>query len=782
MIYKTIVLAGLLHDIGKFLQKGKFGSLDVKGKHPEVSARLVKAFSRELSKVVDPDLLQMLVLKHHESKYFPEKLQVQSAPEDKIPFAYIVCRADNYSSLERGETDGKYQDYKKRPLDSIFSRLEIGRQTPEKLQYHAAEYRPENAFPIAVSGHSESAINKHLRNFGEDFKKIVSSITNFDTFYNQLYSLLLKYTWCIPSNTQEKFADISLFDHLKTTSAISACLYQYHSAINDFSLDLLKDDRKPKFTLLVGDLSGIQGYIFSGSNTGAGAVSKRLRARSFSLAVLTELISFRIIDSFNLPVANILMNSGGKFYILLPNIQEYHLKINQIQKEIDEYLLHELHGEIAFNFAAINMAGCDFHNFGYVVSKVINKLEIKKKRPFSGVIISENNSWNENMFTFANVDSKSLGLCRGCGKEFAVQEVNGKAYGLLCLKDLEIGKKLPSAKWLKFTKSDCADIQIPGRYGVSLLKENPQCSQQEVVFQINENKIYPNINMLTRHMANYVPNDNGQTKSFSEIINEIGASRLAYFKADVDNLGQLFSLGFKGNTADESADSISRVTTFSRMLDLFFSGRVNQLIEKEFPDCYIVFSGGDDLMVIGPWDEIIDFSVKVQKEFKSFTCFNENITLSAGISLAKTKTPVNAAVKNAEDLLEDSKEKVLKCKKFGRNQISIFQRTLSWDDFEDCINQGKQLTKWITAKKLTHSDLWKLKNYDQMFQSFWNNDNVAGLKYHALLAYEIGRKEKENKCSKEVLDWLKSLLNITNPSLINLRVIVDYALCATREV
>lgn len=44
--YQAVILAGLLHDIGKFIQRGEFkGSLKVTGKHAAVSASFIKAKS-----------------------------------------------------------------------------------------------------------------------------------------------------------------------------------------------------------------------------------------------------------------------------------------------------------------------------------------------------------------------------------------------------------------------------------------------------------------------------------------------------------------------------------------------------------------------------------------------------------------------------------------------------------------------------------------------------------------------------------------------------------------
>ena len=41
--YQTVILAALLHDIGKFLQRGSFGSLNTEGKHPKVSGTFISS-------------------------------------------------------------------------------------------------------------------------------------------------------------------------------------------------------------------------------------------------------------------------------------------------------------------------------------------------------------------------------------------------------------------------------------------------------------------------------------------------------------------------------------------------------------------------------------------------------------------------------------------------------------------------------------------------------------------------------------------------------------------
>jgi CRISPR-associated protein Csm1 len=778
--YQTLILAGLIHDIGKFLQKGRFGNLNVAGKHPQVSADFVSAYQEVFNRVCDVGLLKNLVMKHHEAASFPDALRVDTAPKEIKWLAYLLSRADNYSSSEREHQDDRYHNYKKRPLDAIFCRLEIGKEVPGKmLQYQAGIYSPANSFPVSLGEQPEGALNKLLRAFGEEFAGIAQKTTDFQQFYHQLYSLLLKYTWCIPSNSQEKIADISLFDHLKTTSAIAACLYIYHQDKKEYTLSAVKNDQEKKFCLLVGDLSGIQSYLFSGANIGAGGVAKRLRARSFYISMLSELAAQLIIDEFNVPVANIIMSSGGKFYILLPNASFVQVKIAGLQQRIDQILLLEYQGEISLNLSTAILSGKDFAGFGSVVAEVNRKLAIKKKEPFSKVLINKER-WVEGNFLFQAADKQGLGLCRGCGREFAVKIIEDKEYGEKCLQDIQVGQKIPNLKYLKLSSGKAGDIGIGEDIGLELVLETGNKPAQSRLIAINNPEIDPNNASTFKFLASYVPNDRGQAVSFDELAKRSqGIKRLAYLKADVDNLGKLFAFGLKGNK--ENYDTISRVATFSRMLDLFFSGRVNELVSQEFTNCYIVYSGGDDLLIAGPWQEIIELAEKINQEFTRFTGNNANITLSAGIALAKTKTPVAKAAAQAEEFLEESKEKILTGNDSGRNQVTVFNRTLSWEMLQLVIEEGKKLMTWATQKKLSKAELWKLQRYDEMYQDFLERHNVAGLKYKAFLAYQIGRSKKEKKADEAVVKWEEELFHQTSSKLLNLGPIVDYALCAIRE-
>src|SRR4030042_705955 len=491
--YQAVVLGALLHDVGKLLQRGSFGSLDTKGQHPRVSSDFASAFKDFFSQFVDADLLRNLVQRHHENPFFKDDLLCQNAPEKYGDLSYLVSRADNYSSSERGKRSDDYQDYKETPMMSIFSRIKLDKGSPKLHRYRPNILSPENTFPEEFDLYGANELNNHLQNFGEDFRKIEkdakkSSLNDFDAMFSNILTILAKYAWCIPSNTQEKIPDVSLFDHLKTTCAIAACLYQYHSPT--FKEEEIKENKTDKFLLLVGDLSGIQKYIFNITHIGAGGVAKRLRARSFQLNIISEIISHKILHAFSLPLVNILIISGGKFYILLPNLRDSYEKIVLLKKDIDFWFYKNLNAEINVNIATMSLSGSDFGNYSEVMKKINHLLQRTKNRPFESILI--NNSLWEGSISSLNVDfEREEKLCKACNKFPGQQQADGKFICKRCSDDKEIGQKLPKIKYIAFYKKDLGEFTDYLGYSFDLLNDINQIrSDAYLVINIEEPGLY----------------------------------------------------------------------------------------------------------------------------------------------------------------------------------------------------------------------------------------------------------------------------------------------------
>src|SRR5699024_10959701 len=123
----------------------------------------------------------------------------------------------------------------------------------------------------------------------------------------------------------------------------------------------------------------------------------------------------------------------------------------------------------------------------------------------------------------------------------------------------------------------------------------------------------------------------------------IGIPRLGVFRADIDNLGQAFVSGFDGKY-----QTLSRSATFSRKLSIFFKLYINHILKngKYSMDgkagersAAIIYSGGDDLFVVGAWKDVLEFAVDLYQTFRKFS--QGTLTLSGGYGLFQPKYPIS---------------------------------------------------------------------------------------------------------------------------------------------
>jgi CRISPR-associated protein Csm1 len=260
-------------------------------------------------------------------------------------------------------------------------------------------------------------------------------------------------------------------------------------------------------------------------------------------------------------------------------------------------------------------------------------------------------------------------------------------------------------------------------------------------------------------------NPDGEVKTFNELAADAeGIKKIAMFKADIDNLGAIFSFGMGKKI------SISRYAALSRHIHYFFSSFMSFTLKKrkEFSNIYTVFSGGDDLCLIGPWDAIMQFAQYVRKKFKEFTGENESITISGGITLASSTLPVRSIAHNAEEMLEESKKHTKK------NQITVFDTTVSWEKFEQLITAGQKLYEHITAGELSTAVVYRLLQYcgqEHRFKSGEVIDRNALWRSH--FHYDVSR----NIGNEKLREWL---ISFVEENIKEIRIPVSYALYRAR--
>jgi len=777
--YYAVVLGALLHDIGKFVQRAQSNPMSHDHSHwgeewfqNHLAEKLTPIFGEK-----EKQIIRSAIGNHHEHEKYISLADAISAGMDRI--------AIKIDDEEKGDP---FTDR----LISIFSKISISREPKPKKYYKFAPLGKEQLqeiFPVD----DKKCSSKEYAQLLEGFEKEIASVT-FDNLSHQhlidyLYFLLWKYCWCIPSATYKIEPDVPLFDHLKTTAAIAGCLYAYQQENPSETLNI---DSRALF-LAGGDISGIQSYIFD-VLTQQGKVAKRLRARSLFVQLVSEVASHKILQAFRLPLCNLILSAGGNFYILSPNLKDATKVIEVLQKEFDDWTMKRLNAELSVSLAIEQLSGRDLADFSGAMDSMKGELSYKKYQPHKAAL-SYNGKWSVQEFVRPEVIEGDEKACQGCQK-FPIKEPAQAGDNLCerCSNDTRIGQLLPKAKYLAFFNDNL--------HGFEVLNYSFELWDNVILSKITKERPYlilalnnPEIRLPVlgfKYLANHIPTtsdvtsseaEKGQPVTFNDIANASDGDKLiGYVKADVDNMGLILREGFK-----DTRLSISRFATFSRLLETFFSGFLQVRMEKIFKEHYTVFSGGDDLFVLGPWNKSIEFANTIRKEFSRFCANNPDLTFSAGIYLTKPYDPISFCAEIVEEKLKSSKRKE------GKDRITLFNQTVSWKDLEEKIlKEAEQIIEWLEREPpiVSRGFINNLRRYGEMAESSNIHNpslgvNTEFLRFVPLLVYDIKRNlTKEGQ--RVALGWAEDLIpTVDKPqggeNLEFLRTIMDYVLTYTRS-
>lgn len=756
---QTIVLAALLHDIGKFAQRAQvplalrsrsFGRDDY-GEHGAHALHSVQFIEDELAPRWQA--CRSPVLYHHK-------------PAE--PLAAIVAAADHFSAGER-EGEALASDATLQPLRNVLSSVALEWKEPLAAPSYFALSRlnpsaPESFFPSVTEPPATAQRGAYARlwqEFVAGHRRL--SQATFDGYLAGLYSLLQAYTWCIPSAAYRSVPDISLFDHSRTSAAIAAALYSYLSDQGRMA-DFRKTEAleaEPCFRLAVGDLSGIQSYLYDIANTGVGGVARRLRARSLYLQLIVEVAAQQLLAETGLTFINALMLSGGRFYLLLPNTEAARQAVAVIQERADRWLLKRFGGELALNLASLELSGADLRagegksGFGSLLERAGHELTQRKHNRLREALQGEGR-WREEAFLLESFRGESA--CESCHKQ---PRAPGADFCDGCRTDFEVGRRLPQAACLAFYAEERPhSVPVLGHSVEVLSYRQAPAGTPYLALALDGAGPegagpWPT---LARPICNYVPTwsredlaarppvreediQAGDPVTFEDLAERAsGRKLLGFLKADVDRLGETFVFGLKGGLTASAKDrrdrdTSSRLAQMSRLLDLFFSGWLPALLRSRFGDCYSVYAGGDDLLLVGPWDQIVELATALVEDFSRLTA-NPQLHLSAGIFLAKPGYPIARAARGADELLDQAKEA-------GRNRLSLLGHTLTWDRWAKIREQWLRLKP--EAEEAASAFLYHLLSYARMWRQYleWEKDHrkgsVLGLRFQPLLAYDISR-------------------------------------------
>lgn len=699
--YYDLVLASLLHDIGKFYLRAGF-KLDEANNADSFAltnyyyyhAAMTDKFFRDFIPTLD--VVGHLAALHHRSENATHNRQAY--------LARMIQLADWLSAGERIKLESdETTNPEKETLISIFSMLSLDNEAAAKESYLPISYMdPElnNLFPKP----DKSKLNVDYYGlwtlFIEELRKLKSGDQN--EFLTQIYYLLQKYTISIPSAAYREVADISLFHHLKSVAALASCIYllaksdimtedRLNQIVNSF-LSWSKSNRKESipaeletkdFLLVGGDMSGIQDFLYQVTSEKA---LKGLRGRSFYLQLISEILAKKILDEFELSECNLLYCGGGNFYILLPAVANIIKRLEEIQTKFDSVLLKAHKGKLAVILSWVEVSYADFlENFAGRWSYLGQKLAINKKRKFSSLLKPGIEQIKfQKIFGPYEEGGEKIG-CSICGEELD-NTTSADGQCSLCESFARLASQLKDVRAMSVTKFGSAKINnsfhtwyqvINGLgYSVKFFDQTDLWDSENkfhYAFLVNDTNFAGSfLGYVFIPSKTYSPD--GEVLTLERISEAAkGIKKWGILRADVDNLGSIFRAGLKNNL------SISRVSMLSFMLSAYFNGRLAHIDtldgngQEEKGDhissyIYTAYSGGDDLLMIGPWSELLELSSLIREDFSRFT--GGKLTISAGIYYAPTKKfPIYQAAIEAGEAVNMSKRD-------GKNKITILGQTV----------------------------------------------------------------------------------------------------------
>jgi len=479
-------------------------------------------------------------------------------------------------------------------------------------------------------------------------------------------------------------------------------MYFKKEYIQNQSIDFVGDiEIYDENVLIFGDFWGIQKFIFEGLTTQYAA--KVLRSKSAFILIFMDIVSQYIIKIFNSDLKSRISLNAGKFEILISKDKFDENLFKDIQKEIDSYFLEKFYALSGVSLGFIEVSKEEFNNhYKNFRKRVLDEVEKVKFNKFNlneniAILKYDKDINNQNLCPICNIRKKEKEYCK------------------ICNRFVELGKKLT-------------------------FKESFYVSNKDLyIFEKEDLKV-----KVTKKLKSYVPRKGNSPLTLEEIAEnsckdlETGLKALGVLKADVDGMGNFI----KNSDVTEKLENFD---SFSKEIDAFFSGYVTDVLrgkskyKDRFRNIYTIFAGGDDLFLVGAWDEILEFARVIRNDFIDFQN-NKGLTISFGIVVSKPSVPIKYLAEVSEEYLEQSKEMD------GKDAITMFEESVKWDDY---LKVFKELDELFRNKEFDSIYLYRLLEICEMSKNVKYKGSIKDTIWKSKLVY-ISRDKEEMEILKDI--------------------------------
>jgi len=601
------------------------------------------------------------------------------------------------------------------PVRSVFTSVRMpGRPGPDAEWYHRTVPLPSGHSPRArwrqwmrVFPVRREKARVDYRGLWEDFSGAVERVhpevwRDPEEAVSALLDLLAAYAWCLPAPAWRTDPDVSLCDHFRATAALAVCAAEQDDRTLETWAAGIREGAypdEPVAVLVGGDLSGIQRFLYSVSSHGA---IRSLRGRSFYLSMVLEAAVRLLLRELDLPPTQVICSSGGHFYLLAP--LSCRGAVDGVARRVTEALLDVHGGDLALAVECVELRGVDFDvRAGGLAARwaeLGRKLGDRKAGLFRE-FLPERHSAIVGPFGTGGL-ARRCDVCHGEESEIAsglarrVTEEEECWKCSLCASFEELGTVLArQPAWVAWRSGQCRTGRVatwrtvPAALGIEVFfgQEGSPIPGGASAMALRRASLDREEGRLSgfRWLPAHTPLEpggpgrpDGSVASLHEICERArGAQYWACLRMDVDSLGTVFRQGLAGRS------SLSRVAALSRMVVLFFEGFLPDLVavsDGKEPGLYLVYAGGDDLLLVGRWDRVVEMAWRIRRRFARFVGRNPCLTLSAGVTLHRAKFPLYQAAEEAGEALETAKA-FRRPRGWSKDAVAVFGAAVSWEDF-----------------------------------------------------------------------------------------------------
>ncbi len=589
--------------------------------------------------------------------------------------------------------------------------------------------------------------------FENDWQVIAGDAADrFDT----ASEVLRKHMWAVPGTRGEQ--GVSLYEEFKLLAAL------VHAS-----------DGSPEpaetFTLVAGDFPGIQRAIYTITSKGA---ARGLRGRSAFLQLLGDAIVRRLIHDMGLCWCNVVYEAGGNFLLLAPGTGADEV-VGRWTRQLSAGLLTSFQGDISFVTACQTVGAHELAGEGFeeAYRALKRQLGAAKQQPFAQIAKTSRADLFEPR---GGVSEKHCAVCHhDPGPDEKLVRFEDDWWCVECQRFDTLARDLaeepPYLSVGDWEPDGASRSSWQGRiyeltgWWYDFHAQPP--ADGRAFFSLNDTNFIQSGAVGFRFFATLTPRDKeGHIRDFDKIAEDAaGIERIGVLRMDVDSLGKLFGEGLRPLT-------LTRLSAASSALSLFFDGWLKVLcreIEKKEArpnSLYLIYAGGDDLFVVGPWHLMPILAARVHDELVAYVAGNPAISISAGIETVHPDYPLYRAAERAREALDEG-AKGLWYDRSGqprkKNAISFLGQVVGWgDDWQlvcDECNRLLELDKAGLPKSLIQTVRTIHAQYEEGRQSWGIPQGRPHYgRWMWMQAYQLTRLAEQHKAHRNEIVALQERL------------------------